>query len=166
MGGSDQRREPSSVEISRAYSRGVAGRTPLMLVPGNELYLQPLAAMTDAELLGAVKANVKFAPCKRLYQQVIRRGIWQQALTYPLLLGHARYFLEVVQRAPYHNQTQLNQECERIAASGITDLISNKLAEAADAKLKFEMECSIFRRFPDVHVPSTIWIFPRKRCGA
>src|ERR1022692_2416680 len=100
MDNAGKRREPSSVEISRAYSRGVAGRKPMMLVPGPELYRQPLGAMTDAELLGAIKANIRFAPCKRLYQQVIRRGIWEQALGYPLLLEHARYFLEVVQRAP------------------------------------------------------------------
>jgi hypothetical protein len=134
-----------------------------MLVPGHELYLQPFGAMTDAELLGAVQHNGKFAPCKRLYQQVIRRGIWELALAYPLLLEHARYFLDVVKRAPYHNQTELNRQCERIVADGVADLISAKLAEAEDAKLRFDMSCSIFRRLPDIHVPSTIWIFPRKR---
>jgi hypothetical protein len=122
--------------------------------------------MIDAELLGVVQHNFKFAPCKRLYQQIIRRGIWELALRYPLLLVHAQCFLEVAERAPYHNQTGMNRECERIVAAGVADLISAKLEGAADAKLKFGMGCSMFRRLPDVHVPSTIWVFPRKRQGS
>jgi len=163
MGGTDQRREPSSVEISRVYSRGAGGRRPLILVPGHELYLQPLSAMIDAELLAVAKHNFRFAPCKRLYQQIIRRGIWEWALRYPLLLVHARCFLEVVQRAPYPNPTDLNRECGNVIRRGIAGLISKKLGEAEDARLTASMQHSIFERTIDVHVPVTIWIFPPKR---
>ena len=85
---------PSAIAISRAYTRGVGGRTPLMQVPGNELYRQAVGAFTAAELLAAVKLDLKFTPSKRLYREIIRRDLWELALGYPILIRHCEIFLE------------------------------------------------------------------------
>ena len=156
----DPRTGPSTVAINRAYCRGIGGRTPLMLIPDHEIYRQPFGAFTTAELLAAVKYTLRFAPCKRLWWEVIRRDLWELALSYPLRIRHCEYFLEVVTSAPYHNQTELNQQCERIIAAGVADFLAVHIAEAKELAGR---TISIFERDPGIRVPVTIWVFPKKR---
>jgi hypothetical protein len=136
-----------------------------MEVPSHELYRQPFGSFTPLELLAAVKYNLRFNPCKRLYQEVVRRDLWKIALGYPLLIKHASYFLGIVLDAPYPNQDELNRQCQRIIAEGVTEYLSTRIEQASAAAAKISM-VSMFQRFPNVSVPNTITVFPRKRKGA
>jgi hypothetical protein len=100
MEGSARRRQPSNIAIGRAYAHGVGGRKPLISVPSHEIYRQPFGAFTTEELLAAVKYNLRFAPCSRLYRQVIQRDLWEFALSYPLLIPRCECFMDVVTARP------------------------------------------------------------------
>lgn len=149
---------PSAQAISRAYLRGVGGRTPLMMVPGNELYQQPIGAYTSEELLAAVKYNFKFSPSKRLYREVISRNLWELALSYPMCLEHAVYFLEIVTSAPYP-RTELNGQIERIIAEGVAERLRVQVEE-----VKKPMRwLTIFERDPGVRRSNVIRVLPGVR---
>jgi hypothetical protein len=126
-------------------------------IESNALGQQPLSKFSDRELLRVMRSHVKFYPSRRFYREICKRGLWRTAFAQPVHVDHITCFIEVVEQAPYHNQSVLNRECQSVVEAGVIDYLKRTLQAIADLRLKFGT-ITVFQRDPGVRIPRSIMV--------